>query len=405
MAPKKRPTAKDLGLTSPKRDGRKLTAKELSTMVKSMAPKARSPYALYLHEQHPIQRSRLQSEGLGGSGLQRAVVAAVSTAWREMPPEEKKIWEKKSAEERSRRQAALDEMQSSVELDKAPCSHQDSADTVIGCYIMEGAKAWVGSASWSVKAHHKRSLSAAQVIHFRDQDAFARELQVLREIEEQRDPSFCEEVYLQCYQATGVNSLPMALVCEDLPRVDQVLTQQGGLALPTFRSAAHQLGLALCQLHQLKIAHGDIKPAALFFSSEQNLLKLSRFSLSVPIPQEEPLDMMRYSAGFRAPELWVPLNDVRVSQGSEAWAFAITLIEMYTGRHPSENIKDVCKVDLSCLHGLPCFLRGLVLPFLRQNPEHRMTVQEFMSKGLALALQPEEADAMPSAHDHPGLQT
>ena len=285
MAPKKRPTAKDLGLTSPKRDGRKLTAKELSTMVKSMAPKARSPYALYLHEQHPIQRSRLQSEGLGGSGLQRAVVAAVSTAWREMPPEEKKIWEKKSAEERSRRQAALDEMQSSVELDKAPCSHQDSADTVIGCYIMEGAKAWVGSASWSVKAHHKKSLSAAQVIHFRDQDAFARELQVLREIEEQRDPIFCEEVYLQCYQATGVNSLPMALVCEDLPRVDQVLTQQGGLALPTFRSAAHQLGLALCQLHQLKIAHGDIKPAALFFSSEQNLLKLSRFSLSVPIPQ------------------------------------------------------------------------------------------------------------------------
>ena len=397
MAPKKGKSAKDCGASpkkdgkSPKKDGKNLTNKEITSMVKAMAPKARNPYALYMQEQQPTQRERLKLQGLTGPALQRAVVAAVSAGWRALPEAEKELLATKSKDERTRRQEALSELQASwpeSSSSKPRKAEPTAAKTILGDYILEDEVVWLGSASWAVKAHHMKTLSSAQVINFElgDRDALARELQVLREIEGQEDPSFCDEVYLRILQATTPNAPSPALICENLPRVDEILKQDGAFALPLLRCAAQQLGLALCQLHELKVAHGDVKPAAVFFSREQNLFKLGRFSLSVDLPQQEPLDMMRYTAGFRAPELWVPLEHARVSVYSEAWAFAITLIEMYTAKHPFENLKEVHKADLSNMSELPDFLKGLLLPCLRHVPEQRMTVQELMTQGLALKL-------------------
>ena len=403
--------------SSPRKDGKNLTAKEVSGLVKSMAPKARSPYALYLHEQHPIQQSRLKLEGLGSSELQRAVVAAVSQAWRDMPAAEKQVWEEKSSEEKRRRQEAISNLKSSwqdpgsIKESEPATAHPNKAQMAIGSYIMEDNLAWVGSGSWSVKAYHKTSMSSAQVVKYRlgDKEAFSREVQVMVELEKEahKNHKFVSEVYLQCYQRTSEESQSLALIFECLPRLDQVLQQDGALELPFFRSAAQQLGLALKQLHCLKIAHGDIKPAALFVSREQNLLKLARYSLAVELPQKGSLDVMRYSAGFRAPELWVPVSEAQVSEKSEAWAFAITLIEMFTACHPLQNFKDVWKLDATLIPGLPGFLTSLVLPLLRQTPEQRMTVQDFMDQGLALRLPSDQAKksaAASSAHQCPELQ-
>ena len=374
MAPRKRPAA------TRKNSGSNMTKKDLQKACRTMLPKARTSYALFLQETYPTERERLLAEGLSGRDLQRRAIACVANLWRELSDEEKAEWQARASHEVAARQASKARILNTSEVPDDDGLVVQGDDVNIGDFVLEDTVLWQGACSWSQKAHHKDLLMSAQAIHFNrhDPQAYIQELKVLAELNKQTG-SFVEDLYLRQFFSSSVDSPNLIAIYECLPRMDYYIEKEGPLSGFTFMAMIKQLAKAVAQLHDLQICHGDIKVASLFFSVESNTLKLGRFQLAISVPHAPGvLETPRYTGSCRAPELWGPLTSLAINFEAEAWAFAMTVAEMRLGKTLLDEQKKIVQCDLSCLSKVPEGTRNLVMPFLVKNPRRRMLVKDLL---------------------------
>jgi len=119
---------------------------------------------------------------------------------------------------------------------------------------------------------------------------------------------------------------------------------------------------ALAFVHRAGYVHGSIQPSNIMAASEQ--LKISSDGLRKN--GERP----RESTAYQAPEV----SAEGVSQASDAWSLAATLVAAFTQREPERNNSDVAVPE-----ALPDPFREIASRCLRRDPRQRSTVIDILS--------------------------
>ena len=107
-------------------------------------------------------------------------------------------------------------------------------------------------------------------------------------------------------------------------------------------ASCKQIALALITLHNMDILLCDIRPGAIMWDQGACCAKLFRFAL-VCTGGEHVLDRFPYSSGYRAPELWAPLQSGggTATRSTEAWAFGATMAELMLNEHLFAMVGDI----------------------------------------------------------------
>jgi TonB family protein len=121
---------------------------------------------------------------------------------------------------------------------------------------------------------------------------------------------------------------------------------------------------ALAFVHRAGYVHGSIQPSNIMAASEQ--LKISSDGLRKT--GERP----RESTAYQAPEV----SAEGVSQASDAWSLAATLVAAFTQREPERNNNS----DVAVPAALPEPFREIASRCLRRDPRQRYTVADILSR-------------------------
>lgn len=101
-----------------------------------------------------------------------------------------------------------------------------------------------------------------------------------------------------------------------------------GIQIDAVRAYSRQLFTALRHMEKLGIVHADLKPDNIVVNEKYNLLKVCDFGSAVEADDQELTPYM-VSRFYRAPEIMMGLH---FSCPIDAWAAAVSLFELYTGR-------------------------------------------------------------------------
>ncbi|KIO27224.1 hypothetical protein M407DRAFT_73464 [Tulasnella calospora MUT 4182] len=105
---------------------------------------------------------------------------------------------------------------------------------------------------------------------------------------------------------------------------------------------------AVDYLHRENVVHGDIKASNLLISDNGHVL-LCDFGLAKPTHAQTSTALK--GAGtlrWQSPELW---NNEPRSFGSDVYAFAMTIVEMMTGKHPYHETKNSALITVRIVGG------------------------------------------------------
>ena len=371
-------------IPDPKRKVSKRRAKEICN---EFLPKRRTAYALYVRDKYPNVRATLPNEGRS----QNQAVKIVSQMWASLSEAEKQPYLQQEAQEKRQRQQALESLFPDAHVPGGNCQMLQD-DATMGNFRVDsaGQALWQGAAAAAFKATHKVMLFDAMVITFQQQADFEHEVKILKRLD--GHALFCR-VFEIC-EAGPIRGI----IQESLPTVHHVLEQRGGFKGHELQKYGQQLALAVHHLHTVGFFHGDIKPKAAFFSAEQGIVKLARFSLAVAVDSVDDADSTeptRYTGNYRPPEFWTAKSAAgrRVTCASEAFAYGATLAEMGTGKILFDNVQDLLNFNKSRGCGLGKYVpfqslsdsaAHVVSEFL-QPPESRLTIQKFLSSPTLMA--------------------
>jgi len=140
-----------------------------------------------------------------------------------------------------------------------------------------------------------------------------------------------------------------------------------------------QLIGAISHMHQLGIAHRDIKPPNILLDGENNL-KLIDFGLGIFYEGKELLNTPCGSPIYSPPEL---LSGKPYSgELADVWSCGVTLFNMLVGRLPfdSDNKNVLYDLIFSCKYEMPPDLNQNVVRLIRRifvrDPDKRISIKE-----------------------------
>ena len=374
-----------------RKPAKKSAAQQVQQVAKQMAPKSRTPYAIYLQDSYTAIAEDIKAQGFTKTQVQREVISRVASNWKAMSQSEKAVWEQRSKDEAAARQEAIQQFQTIGRT----CSDAQKAELPhprIGCFELEGTVAWEARESKAVHAHDRQLLTAAQAIIFQDRVAFRRELEILRKLsrEQGQNTSFCEQLYLYPLQTTSPESAAMTVVYEFVPRLDMIMQRDGPISGRDLEAIARQVAKGLLQLHEIGVLHGDIRPATVFYSRQERCAKLARYAFSVDVVQREDLPVVPYSPAYRAPELWRSLSGLRLNGHSESWAFGAFLAECAAGKAVFTEVPQILDFKDNTVPPVIAQLKENIqfvcLQFLQKQPSRRMCFRDFLSGPLPVSL-------------------
>jgi serine/threonine-protein kinase ULK/ATG1 len=160
---------------------------------------------------------------------------------------------------------------------------------------------------------------------------------------------------IRCYDAFCENGR-IALIfefCRGGTLSDEIVRHPEGLPVNRFLEIARQVVSALRAIHELGLAHNDVKPSNMLFADrERRVLRLADFGC---IGRAGTARSAAGTWAYQAPEIWAGV--VYDSQKADVFALGVTFCRMLSGRLPWRDAPTTaelrgrimaCDADLSC---------------------------------------------------------
>ena len=354
--------------------------RKVDSCLKSMLPKQRTAYALFLEANFPVYKAQLTEEEKQGR-FQHIVVKRVSAKWKDLPQAEKEIWERRAKQEHEQRATSRDQLLT-VEPDEAG-EEAMIGPSVVGEYKVAEEPLWTGASVTAFLAQHRVWMSKGCALVFKNEDDFKKQVKVLRSIKLESSIFFAKLL-----QATTEDSPIHCVVQEHHPLICGFRPVSGQMLM----ASCKQVALALTTLHKMDILLCDIRPGAIMWDQGACCAKLFRFALACTAG-EHVLDRFPYSSGYRAPELWAPLQSGggTATRSTEAWAFSVTMAELMLNEHLFAMVGDILGFqakkhkEVKPMSKLPEWGRFVVLKFLDEAPANRLSLEDFVQSEFLLS--------------------
>jgi len=185
-------------------------------------------------------------------------------------------------------------------------------------------------------------------VGFQYSEAARREKDFLKQVENE------DFVHIHDYFTHGERACLVMEFCDGHMWHIIAKNQNEGLSFYLIQMLARDIIRSLCQLHDIGIVHGDIKPANLIWSPNASRLRLIDFSLSFDV-KEKDIRLLQ-TKRYRAPEVeeWNNKSnndDERDSEHAEdhlgtamdIWSVGCVLMEMFMGRKFDKGAENLAK--------------------------------------------------------------
>eukprot|EP00474_Spongospora_subterranea_P010441 CRZ10899.1 hypothetical protein [Spongospora subterranea] len=148
------------------------------------------------------------------------------------------------------------------------------------------------------------------------------------------------------------------------------------------RQYLRQVLAGLEYLHNLRIAHRDIKPDNLLLS-DTGVVKIADFGVSLQFHGSD--DFIRSTAGslaFMAPEMCAPLSEPYSARVTDVWSAGVSLYAMIFGKVPfqakttSELHDLICNAAIIWPHPISASLELTLSSMLEKDPLKRITLSQ-----------------------------
>ena len=365
----------------------RVSQRDLHKRVKSMLPKARTPYMLYFMEKLPEIKSELKKQKLSGQELHRAAVSELGKRWNDLGPEQKELWQERSkAEFDHRHEATL-----SIASKSEPMPAVMNNCVKVGNWALSDVVIWQGAQSTAYVATHYLLLSEALAVLYKDRRDFDSEVAMLKELDSERARER-KCLFLGIVQAVVENSPLHCIIYQPLPVIEDLL-KQGGWSGRKLEVVGRQLALALDFLHVgVGVYHCNIRPKAVHWSDVEKCVKLSHMGSVRRCQDSSKLEMAPYVANYRAPELWQALEACEVNELTESWAFGCTMIEIGSGCRMFDTVQAIVNftptreklAHVEALQRLGVGVARLLVQFL-SSPKERLCLKHFLASEALLS--------------------
>ena len=352
----------------------------VAAAMKSVLPKKRSGYAIFLSERYAKVKAEMKDQD---GRVQRAVVSKVSQAWNDLDDDARAWCQNRAKEEAQAQKEAAERLFPNA--DDKPAEVACGHETTVGDYVLssKGEEIWKCTNVAAFHACHRVLRSRALALVFKDQNDFQKELQILKMLMAQTSETFYHELYLKALHLPEESAILKCIVQENFPALHACSREQGFLE-HRLVVLAQQLARGLLQLQRLGYYHGDVRPKAIYWSEGQMTCKLSRFARCVKIGDQ--MEVQPYCGPYRAPEMW---NCLVPTAESEVWAFACTLLESCVGHDIFTDVEQMVYFDstsdVTAMESCPAFkevpaaVRFVLLRFMQAGPSKRMSLEKFLA--------------------------
>ena len=297
------------------------------TVARMEAPKARSAYALFLSEKYPE---------ISSPGRQRETLSQIGKMWRELPEDQKNVFEERSKAEFQRKQEHVDRTLDTLVTPLA--SLPASSETTFGPYQLFKSEVFgdcpisSGSFGQVMVVRDKGFLSFALVKVFKEEREFHAETKVYKAMQEHFGTGMWHGV-MRLILSSSYPSVAPWIVLQFMPcTLKAHLANHGSLGAEELAAFFSQLKYGLQALHSKGFVHGDIKPSCVMIDIHRREARLGDFAMSLKMKEVDPSDTF-YTGPYRAPELWGHFSlPGGVGVATETWAFACCLVEAASGK-------------------------------------------------------------------------
>lgn len=303
------------------------------------APKARSAYALYVSAAYAGMRAQCQDR--------QSTIAAIAESWRNLPEDQKKVYQQQAAQEVETRREAI--QRSLDEVPEANGMDADRMEETVGSFVLLALDHRLGMGSGTYTktytCRHKRTHVAAIAKRFHEEQYYKKELGIYTEMQEfDLQGLFFNHLY---EHSDSQRILVLDQAC--LLTVKAYTVLHGGLSGQKLAPVVVQGAHALDFLHaSIGYYHGDVKTSCLLYNPETAIVKLINFHLALRA-SADPVKVQSdvYTGCNRPPELWKGLvsSQPALYPSSETWPYALMVYEAATGTPlflSYDNIKEYC---------------------------------------------------------------
>ena len=159
------------------------------------------------------------------------------------------------------------------------------------------------------------------------------------------------------------------------------LKKRGGLREAQAATIFKQIVMGVAFLHAQGVAHRDLKPHNILFTSAQNV-KVGDFGLCGYI-ESEHMNTFCGSPCYTAPEC---LRRIEYNGcAADVWSLGVLLYEMVTGHHPWDvtslprMVQQICAGKYACPRTLSSSCQDLLERLLTLSPTKRITTSEILA--------------------------
>ncbi|CAE7375840.1 GSK1 [Symbiodinium natans] len=362
-------------------------------VVKSMVPKSRTSYAIFVEEQYPLVKAALFPDlGQGKCTQQgcRQVVAHIAKAWNQLGEDEASYYKEQAQLECRERQEAMQGIIGGNNAAQDQVCREGQEHVQVGPFeYISGAEVLTRGTCASVYlVRHSSLRSQARSVVYSSQQNYRYELQGLKLLRESLDLEadvHLDDLYVRVLHFSDTGPCP-TIVQEMLEPLEA-----SRFVKPEFKDVVVQMCRSLAHLHAHCILHLDVRPKSWLFNPMSKIAKLSNFHAAMRVESiNEPtrLDYHPYAQAHRAPELHCPIAAVQVSWRTESWSLGTTVAEIASGVGVFSSVGEMLNFEargpenVKSNRALQCLSPGVRMALLSlvAREAERLSVSQFVQQ-------------------------